>query len=114
MTAPPDPPAQGPTDRLLAAVRSEVGRHSAALDRSMQQTGTALALARIDPARRPAVMADLELVDQLQERLAEMTFPHPHGGEPMTAALPLEQLLRAARHTILHWHETDQRTGAGS
>lgn len=72
------------------------------------------ALGRIDPCRWPAVEADLELVDRLQVRLGQMTFPHPHGGEPMAADVPLEQLLRAARNTIVHWHENDQRTGSGT
>lgn len=69
------------------------------------------ALGRIDPTRMQEVVADLELVDQLERRLGEMTWPAPPG-PPVSAAQPLAQLFSAARSTVLHWHEFASRSGS--
>jgi hypothetical protein len=71
----------------------------------IDRSGVAARSGITDPARLDQLCADLELVDQLTVRLADMRFPDPRGGAPYSAADVLGQLLAEARRVIYHWHQ---------
>lgn len=57
------------------------------------------------PETFAALRADLALVDALEDRLDELTYPDPRGGEH-TAADVVRALFREARHDFVRWHAT--------
>jgi len=70
------------------------------------ETARHAALGRIPRHRWPAVEADLDLVDRLQERLAAMDLTTP-GSRPFTGADVVRHLFEQARAVVIHWHTAE-------